>query len=119
MAEMGMYCKAYPLTRFREFAGWTEHPGSLDATETPATDTPAAGTPADGAAGAAETGDQEVYLFLQENYVVTNGVFMDEGVVFDAVSPEWKEFCHTVLEFEIPPYEVKEPAPAAAAESHA
>ena len=24
MATMGKYCKAYPITRFREYKGWTE-----------------------------------------------------------------------------------------------
>lgn len=108
MAVMGMYCKAYPLERFREFSGWTERPGSLTVPDTPT----AEGAPA-------EAGKEAEYLFLQENYVVTNGVFMDENVVFDAVTPEWEAFCRTVLEFEVPPYEVKEPAPAVPAGSNA
>jgi hypothetical protein len=106
MAVMGMYCKAYPLARLREFSGWREHPGSLTSDATEAIDeTPASDEPVD-------------YLFLQENFVVTNGVFMDEHIVFDAVTPEWETFCRTVLEFEVPPYEVKEPAPAAGTEAH-
>jgi hypothetical protein len=33
-----------------------------------------------------QTGDSIVYL--QENYVVTDGIFKDENVLFDDVTPE-------------------------------
>lgn len=39
------------------------------------------------------------YLFLQENYVVTDGIFKDQHVIFDAVTPEWISFCNTTLDF--------------------
>jgi hypothetical protein len=42
---------------------------------------------------------------LQENYVVTDGIFKDENIIFDDVTDEWKEFCTKELEFEIPEYE--------------
>ena len=109
MAVMGMYCKAYPLSRLREFGGWSERPGSMIVD-------PAAPS---GDAEAAPAPSEPDYLFLQENLVVTNGVFMDENVVFDAVTPEWEAFCRTVLGFEVPPYEVKEPAPQPSADAHA
>ena len=48
-------------------------------------------------------------LYLQENYMVTDGVFLDENIIFDDVTPEWKDFCTHVLKFEVPVYEtVKE-----------
>jgi hypothetical protein len=50
------------------------------------------------------------YLFVQENYVVTDGIFLDEHVIFDAVTPEWREFCERTLQFQIPDYAVAEPA---------
>lgn len=96
MAVMGTYCKAYPISRLREYPGWSERPGSL------AIDALAAATDPDTAQGPPE------YLFVQENLVVTNGVYKDESIVFDAVTPEWQTFCRDVLEFEVPPYEVKE-----------
>jgi hypothetical protein len=43
-------------------------------------------------------------LYLQENHVVTHGIFKDEHVVFDEVTDEWKAFCHDDLKFEIPDY---------------
>jgi len=45
------------------------------------------------------------FLYLQENYVVTDGIFKDENIIFDNITSEWKEFCHKTLAFEIPVYE--------------
>ena len=42
------------------------------------------------------------FLYLQENYVVTDSIFKDENVIFDNVTPEWVEFCQENLGFEIP-----------------
>src|SRR2546423_1775829 len=78
MANMGKYCKAYPVDRFREFSGWTEN--AQNANESAAKD----------------------YFYLQENYVVTDGIFLDENVIFDNVTPEWIDFCKTSLKFEVP-----------------
>jgi hypothetical protein len=77
MPEMGHYVKAYPVERFREFPGW----GSL------------AHEPAD-----------HPYLYLQENYVVTGGIFQDEEIVFDSITGEWIAFCKERLAFEVPAY---------------
>lgn len=96
MAIMGTYCKAYPLSRFREYPKWSERPGTL------AVDALASASDPDATQGAPE------YLFIQEDLVVTNGIFKDENIVFDAVTTEWETFCREVLEFEVPPYEVKE-----------
>jgi hypothetical protein len=78
---MGSYCKAYPVAKFREYAGWTEPPS-----------------------GAAADQDNEKYFFIQENLTVTDGIFMDENVVFDRVTPEWEAFCRGQLAFEVPDY---------------
>jgi hypothetical protein len=45
------------------------------------------------------------FLYLQENYVVTDGIFMDENIIFNRVTPDWIEFCENELQFEIPVYE--------------
>jgi hypothetical protein len=97
MAEMGRYCKAYHVKRFREFEGWKENLSDLrkdkrieDGKEIEVERT------------SLEDGD---VLYLQENYVVTDGIFKDQNIVFDDVSEAWKEFCEKVLEFEIPSYE--------------
>jgi hypothetical protein len=81
MAIMGGYCKAYLLKDLEAFEGWSQH-ARLEA--------PAA----------AEASER--CLFLQENYTVTDGIFIDENVVFSEVTPSWRAFCQGTLKFEIP-----------------
>jgi hypothetical protein len=95
MAIMGKYCKAYPIKRLREFSQWTERSGNtrkekqdIEGTEVEVN----------------RTLTEDDFLYLQENYVVTDGIFKDEHIIFDQVTSEWKDFCHTVLRFEIPDY---------------
>ncbi|HEX7333371.1 MAG TPA: hypothetical protein VF290_17845 [Pyrinomonadaceae bacterium] len=78
MTTLGMYCKAYEVATLRQFEQWT----------TGVT------------VSAREFNDDDV-LFVQEDFTVTDGVFL-ENVVFDQVTPEWKEFCKTQLGFEVP-----------------
>lgn len=85
MAEMGKYCKAYMIPSFREFSGWAESPANARKEN---------GSPR-------QLTDSD-FLYLQENFVVTDGVFIDENVIFDNVTPEWIDFCKNVLKFEIP-----------------
>jgi len=40
------------------------------------------------------------YVYLQGNFTVTDGIFIDENVIFDAVTPEWIEFCRSVLGYQ-------------------
>jgi hypothetical protein len=93
MANMGKYCKAYPINRFREFSGWSENTQNLRKEKQPGngseTEIPRELTEKD-------------HLFLQENFVVTDGIFLDENVIFDNVTPEWIDFCKNVLKFEVP-----------------
>ena len=99
MATMGMYCKAYPIERFREFPGWKENAANAK-TETVETGGRAIESPRYLA--------EEGCLFLQEDLVVTDGIFMDEHIIFDEVTPEWTAFCKNVLQFEPPVFEVPE-----------
>ena len=103
MATMGKYCKAYPITRLRAYQGWREKAENVRK-ETRIVD------------GKEVEEDRQLtdqdYLFLQENYVVTDGIFLDENIIFDDVTPEWTDFCKNVLQFDIPVYEsatVQEP----------
>lgn len=103
MRKMGKYCKAFPVGRFREFPGWKEEAqnarkeaGEVDGAQV---EEPRRLT-------------EDDYLFLQEDFTVTDGIFLEENIIFDQVSPEWKEFCAKTLEFEVPSYET-----AAAAEA--
>jgi hypothetical protein len=104
MPKMGKYCKAYPLPRFREFSNWTENTQNLRKVS----------KDIDGKAVEVErelTGDD--FLYLQENYVVTDGVFIDENIIFDNVTDEWIDFCKNTLKFEVPDYLLPEQPTAA------
>jgi hypothetical protein len=79
MSLNGRYCKAYQVARLREFDGWAE-----------------------GVNPARRQLEEGAILYIQENYTVTDSIFIDENVVFDRVTPEWVEFCRTVLGFEAP-----------------
>jgi len=96
MAEMGKYCKAYQVKNFREYPGWTMKTENArkDKKEVDGKETEVQ-----------RELDDDSILYLQENYVVTDGIFKDENIIFDNVTDEWKEFCHGRLAFEIPVYE--------------
>lgn len=91
MSLNGNYCKAYQVGRLHEFAGWVTGARAVKRA-TPEGDGPTAGRP---------FADDDV-VYVQENYVVTDGIFVDGEAVFDDVTPEWVEFCRTALGFEPP-----------------
>lgn len=93
MAVMGKYCKAYPLKSLRQFSQWTEQLENVRG-ETQEVDGKQVQIKR-------ELTDDD-FLYLQENYVVTDGIFKDENIIFDQVTDEWKEFCQNILKFEIP-----------------
>lgn len=87
MAKMGKYCKAYMLPSFREFSGWNETAENARKEN---------GSPR-------QLTDSD-FLYLQENYTVTDGILIDENVIFNNVTPEWIAFCQSVLKFAVPEY---------------
>ena len=96
MATMGKYCKAYSIKQLREFAGWAEQAGNArkekqSGVNGKEVELPRALTDND-------------YLYLQENYVVTDGIFKDGNIIFDNVTPAWITYCQTTLKFEIPSF---------------
>ncbi len=93
---MGKYCKAYPITRLREYPGWSEKSENVRKEK----------RIVDGKEVEVDRRltDQD-HLYLQENYVVTDGIFMDEHIIFDEVTSEWMDFCQNTLAFEVPDYE--------------
>ena len=93
MANMGRYCKAYLVKRFREFDGWSENLANLRKDRLP-----------EDSQAATPTLNDDDHLYLQENLVVTDGIFIDENVVFDQVTPEWREFTASTLNFAVPDY---------------
>ena len=88
MTTLGKYCRAYPLSLLRQFPGWTEKPENArriaKEVDGETVQAPRELTDAD-------------YVYLQGNFTVTDGIFIDESVIFDNVTPEWIEFCHDVL----------------------
>jgi len=96
MAEMGKYCKAYLAKQFREYPNWSEKKENVRKEK----------KDVDGKEVEVERElNDDSILYLQENYIVTDGIFKDENIIFDDVTDEWKEFCHGPLSFEIPVYE--------------
>jgi hypothetical protein len=90
---MERYCKAYPVERFQEFPGWGKKNASDVAEKTEA------------------NGEETAkYLYLHQDYTVTDGIFTGENVIYDDLTPEWVEFCKNVLKFEVPVYESTPPA---------
>ena len=95
MAKMGSYCKAYPVKRLREFSGWIENKGNARKEK----------LEVDGkATEVTRELTDETFLYVQEDFTVTDGVFIDENIIFADATPEWIEFCKSVLKFEVPSY---------------
>ncbi len=88
MSVLGKYCRAYPLSQFRQFRGWVEK-----ADEARKVRKEINGEIVE----EARTLTDEDYVYLQMNYTVTDGIFVDENVIFNDVTPEWIEFCQSVL----------------------
>ncbi|MEM9290485.1 MAG: hypothetical protein AAGD01_02270 [Acidobacteriota bacterium] len=42
------------------------------------------------------------FLYIHENYVVTDGIYIDQNVIFDAIDEDWKRFCAESLGFTPP-----------------
>ncbi|MEH1848183.1 MAG: hypothetical protein V7L25_25195 [Nostoc sp.] len=96
MAKIGKYCKAYVVKQFRQYPQWREQTENtrpqkqiIDNQEIEIN---------------RELTDEDI-LYLQENYIVTDGIFQDENIIFDDITPQWQEFCHQTLKFEVPVYE--------------
>jgi len=81
------YCKAYHMSDFRQFAGWSEGRINWKKSADEAEDK--------------QLGDDDV-VFLHEDYTVTLSIWANENVLFNNVTPEWKNFCDTSLGFKVP-----------------
>jgi hypothetical protein len=73
------YCKAYYLKDLRQWSRWTEKREESE-----------------------EALADEDVVYLWDDFVVVRSPVLPGGVIFDQVTPEWQEFCHTTLGFEIP-----------------
>lgn len=105
MSKMGRYCKAYPVERLQAFDGWTEnyqHGHEKEERSESGHGASGNGASGNGASGHGAQPTENDYMFLQENFTVTKGLFLDEDVVFDNVTPQWIDFCKNTLDFEVP-----------------
>jgi hypothetical protein len=88
MTTLGKYCRAYPLSRLRQFPGWSEKAeNARRVTKLVNGETVEV---------ARELTDAD-YVYLHTDFTVTDGIFIDENIIFTDVTPEWIEFCHTFL----------------------
>ena len=88
MTILGKYCKAYPLHQLRQFPGWIEKPDNARKIRREVDDETVEVT--------RQLTDAH-YVYLQQNFTVTDGIFIDENIIFSDVTPEWIEYCHRVL----------------------
>ncbi|BCL83206.1 hypothetical protein ccbrp13_56710 [Ktedonobacteria bacterium brp13] len=73
------YCKAYYLKDIRKFTDWQENPVE----------------------GSDKSSDDDI-VYVWDDFTVVKSPVLSGGVVFDRVTPEWKNFCQTTLQFAIP-----------------
>ena len=89
MTILGTYCKAYPLFQLRQFPGWAEKSENARTIRREVNgetiEEPRQLTDAD-------------YVYVHRDFTVTDGIFIDENVIFDQVTPEWIDYCRKVLE---------------------
>jgi hypothetical protein len=97
MAILGKVCKAYPLQKFREFSGWKE-----DAHNARKVWKEIDGEPQEVVRELLETD----YLYLQDDFTVTDGIFMGENIIFSDPTPEWIQFCQNTLAFQVTPEQI-------------
>ncbi len=93
MTTLGKYSKALPLKRFREFAGWKENAENVRKIRKKVDGT---------VVEVARELDESDYLYLHENFHVTDGIFYDENIIFSDVSSAWIDFCENVLGIKFP-----------------
>ena len=88
MSIVGKYCRAYQLSKLRQFPGWTEKTEEARKIR----------KEVDGEiVEEIRTLTDDDYVYVQRNYTVTDGIFVDENIIFSDVTPEWIEFCQNVL----------------------
>jgi hypothetical protein len=117
-----LYCKAYHLRDFRRFPGWSESrinwkEGRYDGHSSNGNGHAAANGNGNGhhangngngnghvasAAGHEQPLAGDDVVFLHQDYTVTQSMWPGENVIFEQVSPAWREFCTDVLGFRVP-----------------
>lgn len=89
------YCKAYHLGDLRKYTGWSESRINWkEPKEKPQKNEAAEG-------GDGKFGNDKV-VFIHQDFTVTESMWQGENVIFNEVSPAWKEFCAGELKFKVP-----------------
>jgi hypothetical protein len=83
------YCRAYYLRDLRRFPGWSE---SRIHWREPVSSEREGGAPL----------ADDAIVYLHQDFTVTKSMWREESIVFKDVTPEWRGFCSTQLEFAIP-----------------
>ena len=98
MSILGKYCRAYQLRQLRQFPGWTERPENARIVRREVN--------GEVVEEARRLTDAD-YVYLQRNYTVTDGIFIDENIIFNDITSEWIDYCHNELRWsqEIDPRE--------------
>lgn len=84
------YSKAYPLDLLKSFDAWEEKPVDAEQFLTCGED------------DAEDDQSETPIVFVHEDYTVTASIWAGEHVLFDEVTPAWKEFCLEELDFKPP-----------------
>jgi hypothetical protein len=90
MTLIAKYCQGYPLRQLRQFPGWCE--------ESHQARTIRREVDGETVEEPRELADAD-YVYVQRNFTVTDGIFIDENIIFRDVTPDWIEFCRSVLGF--------------------
>lgn len=88
MATIGKYCKSYQLSRLRQFPNWNERSENARRIRRELNGE---------TVEVARELTNDDYVYLHGNFTVTDGIFIDENIIFSDVTPEWVEFCRDVL----------------------
>jgi hypothetical protein len=84
------YCKAYHLADCRKYLGWSESRINWkDDKEKSESDVEGA------------LADDQV-VFIHQDLTVTESMWHNENVIFNAIDPIWEEFCANTLGFKVP-----------------
>ncbi len=90
--------KAYVLGDLRKFGGWREERINWKAGDNAERN----GDGARNGDGSGEKLSDEDVVFLHEDFTVSRSIWRDENVIFNQVTPEWRDFCENVLQFRVP-----------------
>jgi hypothetical protein len=88
MPLIGKYCKPCQLSRLRQFPGWSERRENARTIRKEIDGETVEST--------RELTDA-LYVYVHYDFTVTDGIFIDENIIFSDVTPEWISFCRSLL----------------------